>query len=138
MAPKTKPVHSSRKQYVKLDYAFLYSPERKALSLAAREVYTQLKAARNLKNGKGVTVNRSDEFIRFGFSDSNGISKPTFFRAIHELLDRGFIGVMEEGEMPNKKTAYALIDDWKQKGKGKKTRVQDLYRQNYSEERMWD
>ena len=137
MAPKTKPVHSSRKQYVKLDYAFLYSPERKALSLAAREVYTQLKAARNMKNGKGVTVNRSDEFIRFGFKDSNGMSKPTFFRAVHELLDGGFIGVMEEGEMPNKKTAYALIDDWKQRSKGNKTRVQDLYR-SYSEERMWD
>ena len=136
MAPKTKP--ATRKQYVKLDYAFLYSPEREALSLAAREVYTQLKAARNVKNGKGITVNRSDDFIRFGFGDSNGMSKPTFFRAVHELVDEGFIGVMEEGEMPNRKTAYALIDDWRQRSKGKKTWVKALYRQNHSEERVWD
>lgn len=110
MAKKKLP---QKKQYVMLDYEFLHSPARKSLSLAAREVYTQIRAARNLRNSRGKVVNRSDDYIRFGFSDSNGMSKPTFHRAVHELLDKKFIGLMEVGGFHHKKAAYAIIDDWK-------------------------
>lgn len=108
----TKKRKTIPKQYVKLDYEFLHSPQRMGLSLAAREVYLQLKAARNVKK-RGKTINTTDDYIRFGFKDSNGMSKPTFQRAVRELVDRGFVRVMTQGEIPNRKSAYALVEDWK-------------------------
>ena len=39
MAPKVP-----KKQYVKLDYAFIHSEARKSLSLAARDLYVQIRA----------------------------------------------------------------------------------------------
>lgn len=101
------------KQYVKLDYAFLHSEVRRSLSLAAREVYTQLKASRNLRDSKGNVRNVSDEFIRFGFGDSNGMSKPTFQKAIKELEAKKFILKVEEGGLKHQKAAYAIHDGWK-------------------------
>ena len=101
-----------KKQYVKLDYGFLDSKAWRSLSLAAQALYIQIKAARNRSNGKGVVINRSDNHIRFGFADSTGMSRPTYYRAIRELTDKGFIGVMEPGRLPNRKAAYAIIDEW--------------------------
>lgn len=109
------------KQYVKHTYGFLYSPAWKNLSLAAREIYTQIKASRNLKNSRGKTFNRSDDHIKFGFSDSNGMSKPTFRKGLQELIDKGFIGVVTPGEFPGKKAVYAIIDDWRKRDAGQYT-----------------
>lgn len=101
------------KQYVKHTYGFLYSPAWTSLSLAAREVYTQILASRYLKDSRGKMFNRSNDHIKFGFSDSNGMSRPTYRKGLQELIDKGFIGVMDLGEFPGKKSAYAIIDDWK-------------------------
>jgi len=102
------------KQYVLLGYEFLYSYSRKALSLPAREIYTQIRAARNIKDSRGKIINRDDSAIEFGFSDSNGMSKPTYRKAISELAERGFIAIIEKGSFPRKKAVYAIIDDWKE------------------------
>lgn len=102
------------KQFVPLGYEFLYSYSRKALSLPAREIYTQIRAARNIKNSRGKIINRDDSEIEFGFSDSNGMSKPTYRKAISELVERGFIGIVVKGSFPRKKAVYAIIDDWKE------------------------
>ena len=130
MAPSKLP----KRQYVKLDYALIHSEARKSLSLAARELYVQIRAARNTKNKRGKILNRSDNAIKFGFKDVEGMSKPTFYKAIGELVDRGFIGVMDPGQIPNRKAVYALIDDWKRYGK-------DEYAADdggYCEEFYWD
>jgi hypothetical protein len=112
-----------KRQYVKLDYAILHSPQWKALSPVARDVYVQIKASRNLKNSRGKTVNWKDDYIKFGFSDIGGMmSKPTYHRAIKELIDNGFIGLMAPGGLPNRKAAYAIIDDWKGQDSTRSTR----------------
>lgn len=80
--------------------------------MAARSLYTQIKASRSLKDARGKIFNQSNDYIRFGFSDSNGMSKPTFQKGLRELIDKGFIGVMDKGTFPGRKGAYALIDDW--------------------------
>jgi hypothetical protein len=128
-----------KRQYVKLDYAMLHSQQWKALSPVARDVYVQIKAARNLKNSRGRILNRTDDYIKFGFKDSGGMSKPTYHRAIKELVDNGFIGVMDPGGIPNRKAAYAIIDDWQ--GQGSNGQMQASRRALYGglEERMyWD
>jgi len=102
------------KQFVSLDYEFLYSYSRKALSLPAREIYTQICAARYIKNPRGKVINRDDSAIEFGFSDSNGMSKPTYRKAISELVEHGFMAIVEKGRFPRKKAVYAIIDDWKE------------------------
>jgi len=102
----------ARSQYVKLEYSFIYSDARKSLSLAARELYLQIRARRNIKGPRGNIINKTDDFIRFSFGDSNGMSKPTYQRAIKELVEKGFVGVMDPGGVPNRKAAYAIIHDW--------------------------
>lgn len=106
-----------KKQYVKLEYDLLYSHSWQNLSLAARDAYVQVKAARNLKNSRGKIINRTDDFIRFGFADSSGMSKPTYYKAIMDLEAAGMILTVEKGQFPGKKSAYALIDEWRQQEK---------------------
>ena len=113
------------KQYVELRYGLIYSPAWKGLSLAAREIYTQIKASRNLVNSQGKTFNRSDDHIKFGFADSNGMSRPTYKKGLQELIDKGFIRVVVQGEYPGKKSAYALIHDWKSQAEWRKSTVWD-------------
>ena len=113
------------KQYVQLDYLFLHSRARRLLSLAAREVYTQIRGRRNIKNSRGKVLNRSDDRIRFGFSDANGMSKPTFQRAVMELEEAGFIDTVEPGGFPNKKAAYAISNRWMADGEWRNIRILD-------------
>ena len=104
---------SPKKQYVLLEYDMLHSREWEVLSLAARDVYVQIKASRNKRTARGKILNRSDDRIRFAHRDCNGMSKPTYHRAVKELISKGFIEVVDQGGMPNRKAAYALVDTWK-------------------------
>ena len=111
---------ADNKQYVKLDYDLLHSEARKSLSLPARETYTQIKRARNSRNQRGMIINRTDDYIAFGFSDSDGMSKPTFRKAVSELIEKGFIDLVDPGGLPNRKAAYAISDNWRHfDGEGK-------------------
>lgn len=111
--PKKRSSKGTEKQYVKLDYELLHSVAWKGLSLAARAVYTQMKASRNLRDSRGKVRNRSDNAIEFGFGDSNGMSRPTFKRAVEELVERKFLFVVKGGGFPSRKGVYALTDWWK-------------------------
>lgn len=87
-------------------------------------MYIQLKASRNRRTSRGKIINKTDNFIRFGFSDSNGMSRPTFKRATLELEEVGLIWLMEPGRFPGKKSAYALLEDWREIEKGLNRKTQ--------------
>ncbi len=83
------------------------------ISRLARELYCQLKARRNRIDKDGNLINISDKEIEFGYSDSFGVSKPSFVKGIEELRMKGLIKLVKPGKLPKIKAVYALSNKWK-------------------------
>lgn len=83
------------------------------ISRLAREMYCQIKARRNRIDKDGNLINISDKEIEFGYSDSFGVSKPSFVKGIEELRAKGLIKLVKPGKLPKVKAVYALSNKWK-------------------------
>lgn len=107
------------KQFVKLNYELIHSSLwRNGTTVYERDIYTQIRASRNRKNPDGSVKNVSDTHIEFGFSDSFGMSKNSFVKAIEGLRAKGIIRLIKPGKFPNRKAVYALSEKWKRYNKG--------------------
>lgn len=76
-----------------------------SLSNPARVAYVHLKAKYNGSNGKDLSLTYSEM--------EPYMSRRTFSRAIKQLINCGFIELVQHGGLMRSPNIYALADDWK-------------------------
>lgn len=101
------------RQFYAIEYELHDSPMWRSTSRIARDLYMQIKARRNRRDKEGNVINPTDGKIEFGYTDSFGLSKPSFVAGIEELRIKGFIRLVEPGHFPRVKAKYAIINKWK-------------------------
>jgi len=76
-------------------------------------MFVQICASRFTENRYGTKINKDNNHIKFGFSDSYGFTTYSYAKAIEELCIKGFIRIVSQGGFPNKKPVYSISNKWK-------------------------
>lgn len=103
-------------KYTKICDDMMDSKAWEDLPMRARGLYLELKKKFVSKNG-GENTNQNDISITFDdrFKKAYG-SKNTLFKDVDELIENGFIKVIQHGKYARVCNIYGFSDDWKQYG----------------------
>ena len=81
--------------------------------MASRVVYVHLVAAQYARDSRGKPISRDENHIKFGPKMMKGIvDKKTFYRAIQQLIELGFIRIVQKGDYQGNTNVYALSNQW--------------------------
>lgn len=91
------------KRYIRLGATLMASEKMRSLSPSAFKIYCYMR----IESGG----NRSFKFPHAKYCSY--MSKPTFIKAKQELIDKGFIDVVQNNQNLRKANIYAFSDRWK-------------------------
>lgn len=100
---ETKNTDGIEKRYIRLGNTQMVSEVMRKLSSSAFKTYVYMK----LESGG----NKEFKFPHTKYSSY--MSKPTFFKALKELEDKGFIDVVQHNKNLRISNVYAFSDRWK-------------------------
>lgn len=106
-----KSIKDGYSPYVQLNYELLDSAAWTALSYEAQWIYIELRKQFKLSKG-----GNSHLVLQYSVV-SWRMSKNTFWKKIKELIEYGFLKVVEHGGMFNNPTVYALSEHWQKKSR---------------------
>ena len=100
---ETKNDNGEEKRYIRLGITLMASEPFRSLSPSAFKVYCYMRIE---SGGKRSFTFPSAKYISY-------MSKPTFFKALKELEQKGFVDVIQHNKNLRKSNIYAFSERWK-------------------------
>lgn len=103
--------HSKKGKHLRLTDNMMESPAWQQLSVYAEHVYVRMKKKFNYRNVDDVSLTYKEGTQKMG--------KDRYTSALDELIDHGFIKIMDGGWTVQKATIFGFSDQWKHYGTDK-------------------